>query len=66
MPVTAGPRQVRVWNHHDWVTVQPTEDATRYRVIPEQGDEFIVRAETDEQCTDRIAAELRRRNPQGA
>ncbi len=65
MPVRTGQRQVQVWRDLDWVTVLQGDEPDRYRVVPEDGEEFTVVATTDAGCDDEITKTLRRRNPQG-
>ena len=55
-----GKRAVKVWDQIEWVTVRATQEANNYRIVPDDGDEFEVLAENEEQLDDEIVRAMRR------
>ena len=51
------------WNEVMWVTVRRTNDANRYRIAPDEGDDFECEAGSDDELNDAIEQEMRKQHP---
>ncbi len=58
-----GKRQATIWGEITWVTVRPTKESNKYRIEPDEGKDFDVTADTNDEMDDEITQELRRQFP---
>ena len=56
-------RQARLWDSVVWVSALSGAEENSYRIIPDEGKEFIVAAQTEEELQEGIERELRRQFP---
>jgi hypothetical protein len=63
MPVRTGNRYVQVWSEYVWITILAGDQQYLYRVLPPSGGEFLITANSEQECLDKITQELRRRHP---
>ncbi len=63
--VESGKRQARLWDEVVWVSVLSIGEEGSYRIVPDEGEEFTVAAESDDDLQDSIEKELRRQFPDG-